>query len=84
LQARNHVDVMEALDLVDFDAAGAVSGAKFYYLRHAAALLEMALVNLALQVRTSGSTSRPLSDCCLQVLCSLLSKNVVWISAHAT
>lgn len=52
VQARNHVDLMEALDLIDFDTAGDVSGSKFYYLRNAAALLEMALVNMALQVCT--------------------------------
>ena len=50
MQAKNHVDLMEALDLIDFDTAGSVSGSKFYYLKHAAALLEMALVNMALQV----------------------------------
>lgn len=50
LQAKNHVDVMEALDLIDFDSASEVSGSKFYYLRNAGALLEMALVNMTMQV----------------------------------
>lgn len=50
VQVRNHVEIMEALDLIDFDAASDVSGSKFYYLRNAAALLEMALVNFAVQV----------------------------------
>lgn len=45
----DHVTLGEALDLIDFDAASEVSGSKFYYLRNAAALLEMALVNWALQ-----------------------------------
>lgn len=40
---------MEALDLIDFDSAGDVSGSKFYYLRNAAAMLELALVNWAMQ-----------------------------------
>jgi seryl-tRNA synthetase len=39
------VALAEALDLVDFEGAAEVSGAKFYYLRNAAALLELALVN---------------------------------------
>lgn len=42
---------MEALDLIDFDAAGDVSGSKFYYLKNAAAMLELGLVNMAMQVR---------------------------------
>lgn len=47
-EAMDHVTVAEALDLVDFEAAGEVSGQKFYYLRNAAALLELALVNWAM------------------------------------
>lgn len=47
-EAKDHVTVAEALDLVDFEAAGEVSGQKFYYLRNAAALLELALVNWAM------------------------------------
>jgi seryl-tRNA synthetase len=50
LQVKNHVDLMEALDLVDFESAAEVSGSKFYYLRNAAALLELALVNYTMQV----------------------------------
>lgn len=52
MQARNHVDIMESLGLIDFDRASAVAGSKFYYLRGAAALLEIALVNLAIQVHS--------------------------------
>jgi len=47
-EVKDHVTVAEALDLVDFEAAAEVSGQKFYYLRNAAALMEMALVNYAL------------------------------------
>ena len=36
------------LDLVDFEAAAEVSGSKFYYLKNAAAMLELALVNYAM------------------------------------
>lgn len=45
---RDHVILGESLDLIDFDSGSEVSGSKFYYLRNAAALLEMALVNWAL------------------------------------
>lgn len=37
----------EALGVLDFEAAAEVSGSKFYYLKGAAALLELALVNWA-------------------------------------
>lgn len=42
---RNHVDIGESLDLVDFDTASDVSGSKFYYLKREAAMLELALIN---------------------------------------
>lgn len=45
----DHVTLGESLGLLDFDSASEVSGSKFYYLRNGAALLEMALVNWALQ-----------------------------------
>jgi seryl-tRNA synthetase len=48
-EPRDHVTLAEALDLVDFEAAATVSGSKFYYLRNAAAMLELALVSLAMQ-----------------------------------
>jgi seryl-tRNA synthetase len=48
-EAKNHVDLMEELDLIDFETASGVSGSKFYYLRNAGALLELALVNMAMQ-----------------------------------
>lgn len=54
---KNHVDLGESLDLMEFDTASIVSGSKFYYLRNAAALLEMALINYAFQkVASSGFT----------------------------
>ena len=66
LQIKNHVDLMETLDLVDFDSASDVSGSKFYYLRNAAALLELALVNYTMQVpslRPTGTCSSSLPSC---------------------
>lgn len=54
---KDHIALAEALDLVDFDSAGEVSGSKFYYLRNAAALMEMALVQWTLmKVVSKGFT----------------------------
>ncbi len=50
---RDHVEIGQALDLIDFDTAAKVSGAKFYYLKNEAAFLELALSRLALDVVTS-------------------------------
>jgi seryl-tRNA synthetase len=46
---RDHVALCEALDLADFEAGTKVSGQKFYFLKNEAALLEMALVQYAIQ-----------------------------------
>jgi seryl-tRNA synthetase len=46
----DHVEIAERLDLIDFDRATKVSGAKFYYLKNELALMEMALINYALNV----------------------------------
>jgi seryl-tRNA synthetase len=48
VEATGHLDTALALDLVDFENAARVSGNKFYYLRNAGALLELALVNWAM------------------------------------
>src|ERR1043166_4391307 len=45
---KDHVAVAEALDLVDFEAGSAVSGQKFYFLKNEAVLLELALVQYAI------------------------------------
>jgi len=46
----DHVQLAENLDLIDFDRATKVSGAKFYYLKNEAALLEFALIQYALAI----------------------------------
>ncbi|MFL5328485.1 MAG: serine--tRNA ligase [Gemmataceae bacterium] len=46
---KDHVAVAEALDLVDFEAGAAVAGQKFYFLKNEAVLLELALVQYAMQ-----------------------------------
>src|SRR5581483_7743554 len=45
---KDHVQVAEALDLVDFEAGAAVAGQKFYFLKNEAVLLELALVQYAM------------------------------------
>ncbi|HEY2909148.1 MAG TPA: serine--tRNA ligase [Gemmataceae bacterium] len=46
---KDHVAICEALDLADFEAGTKVSGQKFYFLKNEAALLEIALVQYAIQ-----------------------------------
>ncbi|KAL9254510.1 Serine--tRNA ligase, chloroplastic/mitochondrial-like protein [Drosera capensis] len=54
---RDHFQLGKELDLFDFDAASEVSGSKFYYLKNAAVILEMALVNWTLsEVTRRGFT----------------------------
>lgn len=48
VEVKGHLETALALDLVDFENAARVSGNKFYYLRNAGALLELALVNWAM------------------------------------
>ncbi len=48
-RAKDHVALAEALDLVDFEAGAAVAGQKFYFLKNEAVLLELALVQYAMQ-----------------------------------
>ena len=54
---KDHVALAEALDLVDFEAGAAVAGQKFYFLKNEAVLLELALVQYAMQtLRRAGYT----------------------------
>jgi seryl-tRNA synthetase len=46
-QPRDHVELMEKLQLVDFEGGAKVAGQKFYYLKNEAVLLELALVTYA-------------------------------------
>jgi seryl-tRNA synthetase len=47
--AKDHVALAEGLQLVDFEAGASVAGQKFYYLKNEAVLLELALVQYAMQ-----------------------------------
>ncbi|MDD5527745.1 MAG: serine--tRNA ligase [Patescibacteria group bacterium] len=49
-EPKDHVQLSEALDLIDFNRAAEVSGAKFYYLKNELALLEFALIQYALEI----------------------------------
>ena len=53
----DHVDLAEKHKLVDFEAGARVAGSGFYFLRDEAVLLELALVQYAIQkVRAAGFT----------------------------
>ena len=45
----DHVAICEKLDLADFEAGASVAGAKFYFLKNEAVLLELGLVQYAMQ-----------------------------------
>lgn len=47
---KDHVELMEALDLIDFDRGTKVSGPKFYYLKNEAVFVEQALIMYALNI----------------------------------
>src|SRR5262249_53526589 len=54
---KDHVALCEALDLADFEAGASVAGQKFYFLKNEAVLLELALVQYAMQtLLKAGST----------------------------
>jgi seryl-tRNA synthetase len=46
---KDHVELGKALDLIDFETAGKVSGAGFYFLKNDAVLLDLALQQFALK-----------------------------------
>lgn len=49
---RDHVDIGTALDILDFDRAAKIAGARFCLMKGAGALLERALINFMLDVHT--------------------------------
>lgn len=52
-KVKNHVELAEELDLVDFDTSANVSGKGFYYLKNELALLNQALINFAIDFMKS-------------------------------
>jgi seryl-tRNA synthetase len=53
-EVRDHVEIGEALGAIDFQRGAKVSGARFYFLTGVGALLELALVNLAMEQATAA------------------------------
>jgi seryl-tRNA synthetase len=49
-EPKDHVTLMEGLDLVDFEGGAKVAGQKFYYLKNDAVLLEFALITFAVKL----------------------------------
>ena len=49
---KDHISLGKELDLIDFEKASLVSGAKFYFLKNQAVLLEQALINYVLNLLT--------------------------------
>ncbi len=48
-EPKDHIELGESLDLIDTETGAKTSGARFYYLKNEAVLLEFALVNWLLQ-----------------------------------
>ncbi len=48
-EPRDHVEIGQALDLIDFDSATKVTGSNFYFLKNEAVTLELALCRFALE-----------------------------------
>jgi len=48
-EPKDHVELAEALDLIDFEAGARVTGAGFYFLKNEAVLLELALQRYAVE-----------------------------------
>ena len=49
---KNHIDLALALDQIDMERAGKVSGARFFYLKNQVAQLDMALMSFAIEELT--------------------------------
>ncbi|MEK7082234.1 MAG: serine--tRNA ligase [Patescibacteria group bacterium] len=49
---RDHMEIAIQLDLIDIERAAKVSGSRFAYLKNEAALLEFALISLAMKIAT--------------------------------
>ena len=45
---KDHIDLGLGLDIMDIERAGKIAGARFFYLKHEGVLLDMALMNFAL------------------------------------
>lgn len=52
-EIKDHVDIGKALDIIDIEKAGVVTGSRFYYLKGDAVLLEFALLQFVMQALAS-------------------------------
>jgi len=52
-EPKDHVQLGKDLDVIDFESANKVAGAKFYYLKNEAVLLEFALIRHAMDLLTA-------------------------------
>lgn len=59
---RDHMALGEALDIIDMKKAAKISGARFAYLKGAAAMLEIAIINLVIGTLTSEEKLRKIAD----------------------
>jgi len=48
-QVKDHIDLASNLDIVDIERAGKIAGARFFYLKRELVLLDLALINFALE-----------------------------------
>ncbi|TWT56970.1 Serine--tRNA ligase [Thalassoglobus neptunius] len=54
-EPKDHVELMSDLDMVDFESGAKVAGSGFYFLKNEAVLLELAMVQFAIEkVRAAG------------------------------
>ena len=49
-KAKDHVELGESLDILDFDTGAKVSGQKFYYIKNQGVILQMALERFAMDI----------------------------------
>jgi seryl-tRNA synthetase len=61
-EPKDHVDLGEALDIIDVKRAGEISGSRFAYLKGGLVMLEFALMQYALRVLQDESILRTIAD----------------------
>jgi len=72
---KNHIEIGLALDLIDAERAGKVSGSRFYYLKNEAVELEFALIKYALEIIKAKGFQPILPPV-------LIKENMAWGSGH--
>ena len=59
---KDHMELGQALDIIDTDTAAKVAGSRFGYLKGEAALIEMALVNFVFKTLTNKEVLQTIAD----------------------